>query len=192
MSARCPRCDAELGPHEDPRGCVTCQGLPLGAVATRAVAVLETVVTPLRYWDIKRMMEADGGFEVWEQTLKTHLPSDWRTCWAGPGYYGLYRHGLLPGVRDLASAGSVFLHASDRTLTLAELNFIMRTKLGYSFQEGSLRSALNRACFCQRLDASRHGCCPRSRRAAGRGRAGRTAPAQFMRTSPRKERSCRA
>jgi hypothetical protein len=81
-----------------------------------------------------------------ESTLKASLATDRRLCWAGRGIYGLFRHGLLPGVRDLARVGGIYLHASDRELRLEELEFVLKF-IGYRFQQQSLRNALWRGLY---------------------------------------------
>jgi hypothetical protein len=69
------------------------------------------------------------------------LADDLRACWAGKGIYGLYRHGLLPGLRDLGRAAAVYIHASDLALTVDEVRFILRY-VGYRFSANSLEPAL--------------------------------------------------
>jgi hypothetical protein len=82
-----------------------------------------------------------NGRNVYESSLKTQLAADRRFCWAGRGVYGLFRHGLLPGVRDLARVGGIYLHVADRRLTLTELDFILKS-VGYRYRELSLYNAL--------------------------------------------------
>jgi hypothetical protein len=74
-------------------------------------------------------------------TVSQVLADDLRACWGGRGIYGLYRHGLLPGVRDLGRTAAVFIHASDRQLTIDEVTFIMR-HVGYKFSHGSVEPAV--------------------------------------------------
>lgn len=145
MIRKCPRCGAELGPWESPRGCLKHQSAlgyknPADTIADRAVRLLEGVDQALPYWDVGRLLRADGS-DVYEPSLMTQLGADLRFCWAGRGIYGLFRHGFLPAVRDLAGVGAVYLHAADCSLTLAELDFILKF-VGYRYQEMSLRSAL--------------------------------------------------
>lgn len=143
MIRTCPVCAADLGPSEDTRGCLTCRGVRTKSIATRAVALLERIDQPLPYWDIQRLIEANGGGAIREGSLKVQLATDKRTCWAGPGNYGLFRHGLLPGVRDLGSTASAYLLAADTTMSISELAFVLKSA-GYRFREASLRSALLR------------------------------------------------
>lgn len=137
----CPGCGAELGPGERRAGCLTCTGRRGGGIAARAVMILEGVDHPLPYWDIHRLMQADGAPRVHEASLKSQLATDKRFCWAGRGSYGLFRHGLLPSVRDLSRVGGIYLHAADAELNLVELTFVMR-HAGYRFRDISLRHAL--------------------------------------------------
>lgn len=45
---------------------------------------------------------ADYGYHFGQQQIaNTTLATDRRFCWAGQGIYGLYRHGPLPGPRNL-------------------------------------------------------------------------------------------
>jgi hypothetical protein len=134
-------CGVDLGPWEDGRGCLSCGGEPPWSIADRAVRILEQVDHPLPYWDIHRLMQANGAPRVYEASLKSQLASDKRMCWAGRGSYGLFRHGLLPGVRDLSRVAGIYLHAADAELNLVQLSFVMR-HVGFRFRDISLRSAL--------------------------------------------------
>jgi hypothetical protein len=116
------------------------QSVPGRTIADRALRVLEEADQALPYWDIGRLLRASGR-DVYEPSLKTQLATDLRFCWAGRGVYGLFRHGFLPGVRDLARVGGTYLHAAGLPLTVAELDFILKF-VGYRYQELSLRSAL--------------------------------------------------
>lgn len=116
MIPKCPICGVELGPWEDADGCLSCRGRRPWSIADRAVTILEQVDHPLPYWDIRRLMEANGARRVYEASLKSQLATDRRMCWAGRGNYGLFRHGLIPWVRDLSRAGGVYLHAADGEL----------------------------------------------------------------------------
>lgn len=140
MIPTCPHCGSELGPWEDSGGCLTCRRSPAWSIADHAVSVLEGMDRPLPYWDIRRVLRGNG-VDVYEPSLKSVLPTDLRTCWAGAGTYGLFRHGLLPYVRDLARVGGVYLHAADCALSLQELTFVLHY-VGYRFRDISLRNAL--------------------------------------------------
>jgi len=142
MMARCPFCDAELGPGEDPAGCLTCQGRSLRTNPDWAVAMLEEVSGPIAVWDVRRLL-GQAGKHVGPGSLQVWLSADYRTCWAGPSIYGLYRHGLLPGVRDMGSAAVVYLAAADSVLTQDEIYFVLR-HVGYRDQSTSMYLALRR------------------------------------------------
>lgn len=143
MIGRCQHCGAELGPWEDDAGCVGCGAEWRLSIADRAVAALEGAANPLHRWDVKREIRRTGHTYVNESSLGTVLADDYRACWAGPGLYGLYRHGLLPGVRDLGGAAAVFIHVSDQNLDFEEIQFILR-HVGYRFSPNSLPQALSR------------------------------------------------
>jgi hypothetical protein len=136
----CPHCSAILGPWEDPTGCRSCNGCARGSIADRAIAVLGRTDTPLAWWDVKRVLDREPRPSVRPATANQVLADDLRACWSGRGMY-LYRHGLLPGVRDLGRAAGVYIHAANRRLTLDEIRFILR-HLGYRFSPSSLEPAL--------------------------------------------------
>lgn len=138
----CPHCGAQLGPWENARGCLTCRRSSAYTIADRAVSLMERMDQPLPYWDIKRLLR-ENGRDVWEPSLKSVLATDRRMCWAGAGTYGLFRHGLLPGVRNLSLVGGVYLHAGECTLGVYELEFVLKF-VGYTFRDLSLRFALQR------------------------------------------------
>ena len=141
MISPCPRCGAVLGPWEDPTGCQSCNGRWARSIADRAIAVLEHTDVPLAWWDVKRALDREPRPAVRPATASQVLADDLRACWGGRGIYGLYRHGLLPGVRDLGRAAGVYIHAADRRLSLDEIRFILR-HAGYRFSPGSLEPAL--------------------------------------------------
>src|SRR5207244_4068903 len=86
----------------------------------------------------------DRGYDVHNGSLLVWLGQDSRTCWGGKGIYGLYRHGLLPGVRDLGSAAAVFLYVTGLALDYREVWFVLR-HAGYRSEEVSIYYALRRA-----------------------------------------------
>jgi len=137
----CPHCDAALGPWEDSTGCRTCIGRSDRSIADRAVTVLEQTSVPLAWWDVKRLLDRDLSPIVHPGTASQVLADDLRTCWGGRGIYGLFRHGLLPGVRDLGRVAGVYVHATDRRLSLDEIRFILR-EAGYRFSPASVEPAL--------------------------------------------------
>ncbi|MEJ7784326.1 MAG: hypothetical protein WKF96_05930 [Solirubrobacteraceae bacterium] len=139
---RCPKCQADLGPAEDPAGCITCTGRRPMTADARILAVLEQSPGPLAYWDIQRLLAKDPAPRLLaDATITQTLGWSHRFCWAGKGLYGLYRHGLLPGPRGLSAVAGVFVHAGDRSMTLDELQFVLRN-VGYRFAPGSLEPAL--------------------------------------------------
>jgi hypothetical protein len=144
MIGSCPVCSAPLGPAEDSRGCLTCRKAPLWGSQDRIVAELETANGPLAYWDVKRLLESNGGRPMPKGRLMVSLANDARTCWGGPGIYGLYRHGLLPGVRDTGSAAAVFIHAADTAMSQEQARFLLQ-HVGYRFLSTSIYLALRRA-----------------------------------------------
>jgi hypothetical protein len=112
-------------------------------VADAAVYVLEGAPVPLSGHDIVRQIRLQTGREVERPTLNVALSSDRRACWGGQGVYGLYRHGLIPGPRTLASVAQVLLLAAEEEFHISELAFVM-DHMGYVFTRGSLQSALYR------------------------------------------------
>jgi hypothetical protein len=136
-------CSAPLGPAEDSRGCLTCRGIRLWDSQDRIVAVLEAADSPLAHWDVKRMLESNGGRPVRKGSLMVWLATDPRTCWGGPGIYGLYRHRLLPGLRDMGSAAAVFIHAADVAVSQEQARFLLQ-HVGYRFLSASIYLALRR------------------------------------------------
>lgn len=143
MISVCPVCGAELGPAEDARGCVSCRRRGSRSNRDDVVEVLEQSQIPLPHWDIKRILDRERGYAVHNGSLLVWLADDRRTCWGGKGIYGLYRHGLLPGVRDLGTAAATFLYVTDQTLHYRELWFVMK-HAGYRSEEASLYYALRR------------------------------------------------
>jgi hypothetical protein len=145
MIGTCGGCKAERGPWEDELCPV--QKAERGwwlSVSDLAVHVLEQSETPLNIYDIKRSIRRDLGIDVSQGTLQVSVSADrLRLCWAGKGFYGLYRHGLIPGPRSLAGIARMFLF-SHGPLNHASLAFVMKYA-GYRFQPASLNSALNYA-----------------------------------------------
>jgi hypothetical protein len=139
---KCTRCRARLAPAEGAR-CLGCGTSAAATAADRAVAALESAAAPLPHWDLKRLLDRDGGPDMPTGTLLVALSRDLRICWAGRGTYGLYRHGLLPNVRGLGPAGEAHLLAAPRPLSLDQLHFVLQHQ-GYRYQLASLSNALHR------------------------------------------------
>jgi hypothetical protein len=144
MIGPCPYCGAELGPSESSLGCLSCRGGGTGTLRDDIVEVLEQSDVPLPHWDIKRLLDRETGYETPKTSLLMTVSGDARTCWGGKGIYGLYRHGLLPGVRDLGGVASVFLYVTADALDYREIWFAMR-HTGYRSLETSVYYALTRA-----------------------------------------------
>src|SRR5262249_50312988 len=144
MIGRCEKCKATLGPWDADDRCLSCEEnhWRRWSVSDRAIATLERAKLPLYRWDICRELGREG-HSVNESTMGTSLADDMRACWAGPGLYGLYRHGLLPGIRDIGAAAATYIHASDRSLRVDEVRFVLH-HAGYRFSANSLPPALGR------------------------------------------------
>jgi len=108
----------------------------------RVVAVLENADVPLAHWDVRRLLESNLRRPVHPGSVQVWLNTDPRTCWGGPGIYGLYRHGLLPGIRDLGTAAATYIHASE-AMSQDEARFVLQ-HVGYRFQSSSIYLALRR------------------------------------------------
>ena len=143
MISECPQCGALLGPSEHPSGCITCCGIRPRSNQDRVIAVLEEAGVPIAHWDVRRLLERSGR-RVNPGSLQVWLSTDGRACWGGPGVYGLYRHGLIPGPRDLGTIAAAFLWATDTALTQEEVCFVLQYA-GYRFQSTSMYLALTRA-----------------------------------------------
>ncbi len=148
MSRTCDQCHSTLGPWEE-------QPCPLQRYERRprvlsnadaAVLVLEKSDVPLRVYDIERGIARELGWAVNRGSLNVVLADDRRFCWGGRGIYGLVRHGLVPGPRNLVGIARFFVWSHQERLTLPELAFAMRYS-GYSFSEQSLARALEDEAF---------------------------------------------
>lgn len=71
------------------------------------------------------------------------MSNDHRFCWAGKGLYGLYRHGLYPGMRTLGGVAILYLYAASRPID-GELLAFAKKQSGYRFQTQSLLIAASR------------------------------------------------
>jgi hypothetical protein len=140
----CPRCRQPLSAWEA-GACLTCfQRTPAGRVTTAdaAVRVLEREERPIRIYDIARAMERDLDVSVALASVQVALSRDPRVCWGGKGIYGLFRHGLIPGPRNLAGVALFLLLASEASVPVERLAFVMKWR-GYRFQDNSLQIALS-------------------------------------------------
>lgn len=141
----CNVCGAELGPWEG-RRCVSCATPAAGngvANGIAAIRVLERANGPLSVYDISRGISRDLNLNVALSSLNVTLASDRRFCWAGRGLYGLYRHGLFPGPRNLTGVARLFLYASEYPLSVDALRFAMQ-QAGYRLHRQSLYGVLER------------------------------------------------
>lgn len=141
----CDACEAELGPWESgicPVLRRTRRPAEILNNADAAVLVLEGSDVPLTVYDIERGIARDLGKTVNRASLNVSLANDLRFCWAGRGIYGLVRHGLVPGPRNLAGIGRFFIYSHGSAITLTDLEFVMKYA-GYSFTSASLSRALS-------------------------------------------------
>ena len=152
---QCEACCAIFGPGERNRRCVRCGRRRVYSVSDRAIAVLEQAETALPYWDVRRLIERDYGATT-AASLLGALRWDARACWAGKARYGLYRHGLLPGARDLGTVAAIYLYASSATLHYRDLWFAMQ-HVGYSANAESVYYALRRAQYEGLVERTRFG-----------------------------------
>jgi hypothetical protein len=106
----------------------------LYTIACRASGVLHAR-------DFVRNAERDHHLFLDSATAIATLATDPRFCWAGRGVYGLYRHGPLPGPRNLEQAARLILIAAGRKLTQPMVDFCLK-QLGYRYNVASLRNAV--------------------------------------------------
>jgi hypothetical protein len=139
---KCTNCRALLSPWEGYE-CLTCQGVWPWTNADMAVMVLEREAHAVGVYDIERGIKREFSTRVSRPSLQVVLSGDRRFCWAGKGRYGLLRHELFPGPRNLAGVAKFLLYAHDASLTTGMLAFVMKV-LGYRFQDVSLSVALDK------------------------------------------------
>ena len=106
-----------------------------------AVFLLEQEQHAITTYDLVRGIRREFGWVVPTASLAAALSQDRRCCWAGRSMYGLYRHGLLPGPRNLAGIGTIFLYSHGEAMQTDVLAFAMQY-VGYRFQQASLHAAL--------------------------------------------------
>lgn len=141
----CLGCHAVIGPTERLE-CPTYR-LQRGDQLTNrdmAVFVLEASEEPLGLYDIHRGIQREFGWAPERNSLNATVAIDRRSCWAGHGLYGLWRHGLVPGPRKLADVAQLVLYCHDQPLSLDELAFTLR-RLGYRFHQATLHRVLTAA-----------------------------------------------
>lgn len=136
---RCTRCDAVLAAWER-NGC--------GCIVARPQTTREALYAvacaspePLHARDLVRHAAQDYGMHFAVNAATTVLATDPRFCWGGPGIYGLYRHGLIPGPRSLEQAARVVLVAAGYPLPHELLDYCLK-RMGYRFNTASLRNAV--------------------------------------------------
>jgi hypothetical protein len=141
----CLGCQATIGPTEQ-RECPTYCRRRGGQLTNSdmAVFVLEASDEPLSLYDIHRGIQREFGWAPKRNSLNATVALDRRSCWAGRGLYGLWRHGLVPGPRKLADVARLVLYCHDQPLSLDELAFTLR-HLGYRFQQVTLYRVLTTA-----------------------------------------------
>ena len=139
----CGKCRSLLGPWEVHRGGCACRGPASQTHRDTLYAVACTVEKPLPVHDLLRLAYQDHGAVMNKTTALATLAPDPRFCWSGPGTYGLYRHGILPGPRNLEEVARLVLTAAG-DLDMDAVDFVLK-QLGYRFAVGSLRNAIGRS-----------------------------------------------
>ncbi len=109
-----------------------------------AYFIATAAATPLHLRDFVRLADVDFSRTMSQPTANATIAPHPRFCWAGKGLYGLFRHGPLPGPRNLEQAARLLLTASDQPLTLEAVEFCLK-KLNYRFSSPSLYNAVNRS-----------------------------------------------
>ena len=139
---RCEVCDALMSPWEE-MSCLTCtlRNPRWLSNSDAALFLLEKEQHAVTTYDLVRGMRREFGWEVQRASMAAALSTDHRFCWAGPSMYGLYRHGLFPGPRNLAGIATIFLYSHREPMRTDVLSFAMQYA-GYRFQQASLHSAL--------------------------------------------------
>ncbi len=138
----CDACGASMSPWEG-EICLTCRlHRPRWlSNADAAVFLLEKEQSAVTTYDLVRGMRREFGWRIPKASLAVALSTDRRCCWAGRSLYGLYRHGLFPGPRNLAGIATIFLYSHREPMKTEFLGFAMQYA-GYRFQQASLHNAL--------------------------------------------------
>jgi hypothetical protein len=140
---RCPACRSILSAWEPPERCA-CRGARRHSHAEIMYAIACAAPGPLHVRDYVRLADADHRYRVDQATANTTLANDPRLCWAGSGIYGLYRHGPLPGPRNLEHVARLVLLAVETELTVDALDYCLK-QLGYRYNVASLNNAILRS-----------------------------------------------
>lgn len=136
----CKACDAPLSAWEpSPCGCST--HTP-GTLADTMYAIACCIENPMHVRDFTRFAERDYGLQVNQATVNATLAPDPRFCWAGRGLYGVFRHGPLPGPRNLEEATRVVLCATGEPMSHAAVEYALKRAFGYRFTSASLNNAV--------------------------------------------------
>ncbi|TCO65865.1 hypothetical protein EV192_1011657 [Actinocrispum wychmicini] len=142
LTSRCSSCGHLLTPWEGER--CSCLG-PRRASNTEVLyAVACDVQTSLHVRDFVRLAERDYGQHLSTATATAVLAPNRRFCWAGKGLYALYRHGPLPGPRNLEEATRLLLVAAGVPLTIQAIDYCLK-QLGYRYNVASLVNAIGRS-----------------------------------------------
>lgn len=143
-------------PGTSDRACVRCAA-PLGWWETASCACREpsgrrhqdllyavacAVRTPLSVQLFATIAARTFTKDIPAKSAMTVMAGDRRFCWAGPGRYGLFRHGPLPGPRTLEEVSRLTLHSYDRPLRLTEIDHWLRGT-GYEYRPRSLLRAVS-------------------------------------------------
>ena len=138
----CSICSVAMSPWERKR-CVTCELRNPRRLsnADAAVFVLESEQHAVTTYDLVRGIRREFGRRIPKSSLAVALATDRRCCWAGRSMYGLYRHGLFPGPRNLSGVAKLFLYSHVEPMRAELVAFAMHYA-GYRFQQASLNSAL--------------------------------------------------
>ena len=146
MNKECFVCSADLSPWEGDV-CISCSPASTWpsniSNAERALRILESEDAPISVYDVCRGITREFGGEPNEDSISANLATDPRFCWAGRGVYGLYRHGLLPGPRNLAGVAKFLIYSARAPINMQILSFLMQF-MGYRFHPQSLTNALSR------------------------------------------------
>lgn len=99
---------------------------------------------PLHARDFIRHAERDHNRHITMPSATVALANDPRFCWSARGVYGLPRHGLIPGPRNLEQLTRVVLVAAANSMTIDMVDYCLKA-FGYRYAMGSLRNAAYRS-----------------------------------------------